>query len=162
MKSTYEHNLKNSKEIAEAWFNNKAKKINIIIYIFIVLLIIAMIFSFQILYLLFFGLLLIVKVVYIKKRKDLVNMEGARLKVIYKDKPLNVTVELDDKIHLISNKSQRVLEYSDILEIIQSKNFIVLVVKGQMTIAINKNNFETGSAKECLKLLKEKLNLGGN
>lgn len=47
--------------------------------------------------------------------------------------------------------------FSDIEDFIETKNLIVLLLKGSLTVALSKNGFKEGSAEECIAFLKENI-----
>lgn len=91
------------------------------------------------------------------KAKNAVCIELQRIEVTHGKDGVELTVELGDKIIINSQNGTKTILYEYIEKIIESKNFIILCVKGEMTMALKKDSFVEGSKDECMKFLKEKL-----
>lgn len=157
MKNTYQHTPENGKEMVNAWFNYKLGKIQIILVLALIIDMINLVFTPSILDLILLVVLIALIIIYAIKRRQIIKIERERLKVLYKDDYPIIRIELTDEIHMASPTSERMIAYSDIKKVVQSKHFIVLVIKGEMTVGLSKDGFEEGTAKECLDLLKQKM-----
>lgn len=102
------------------------------------------------------GLLLILVIVLFKvKEKRAVKLEQERLEVIYKDVVPSIRVEISEDIHVSTDKRESRVSFSDVENVVETKNLIILFIKGSMTVALNKKGFISGNADECINYLKE-------
>lgn len=83
--------------------------------------------------------------------------EVKRWDVMYKGAYPQITVELEEDIRMITPNMDRSVAYSDVKKVLESKNLLVIVLKGEITIALSKDGFQDVTAEECMDFLKEKI-----
>lgn len=157
MENTYQHTPENGKEIVNAWFNYKLGKMQILLVVLLIIDILNLVFTPSTLDFILLVVIIGLMILYAIKRGQTIKMENDRLNVLYKEDYPTIITELTDEIHSVSPNADRMIAYSDIKKVAQSKNFIVLMMKGEMTVALHKDGFEEGTTKECLELLKQKM-----
>lgn len=102
------------------------------------------------------GLLSILLIVLFKvKEKRSVKLEQERMKVLYKDAVPIIRVEISEDIYTSTNKRESRISFSDVENVVETKNLIVLFIKGSMTVALDKKGFISGNADECMDYLKK-------
>ncbi len=89
------------------------------------------------------------------KKKVAVKTEIERMNVLYKGEPLLIKVVFDENISMSTSQGERMVELSSIESFVKTKNLIVLMVKGSMTISLSKDGFTEGTCEEFLLNLKE-------
>lgn len=95
----------------------------------------------------------------IKKNKA-VKTEINRYNETYKNIDNIIEIKLNkknDKIELKTAGGKTQVTYDKIKKYIETKNLIILLLKGDMTISLKKDAFVDGSEEECKNLLKEKI-----
>lgn len=90
-----------------------------------------------------------------QKMKIAVKLEQEKIKVIFPDGIPILQVEIDEDICMITPKSETHVQFSDIEDIIETKNLIILMVKGMMTVTLAKRGFKQGNAGGCIDYLNE-------
>lgn len=83
-----------------------------------------------------------------------VNLEQERMKVIFPDSAPVLRVEIGEDICMITPKAETLVQFSDVEDIIETKNLIVLMIKGMMTVMLDKRGFKQGDANQCMKYIK--------
>lgn len=89
------------------------------------------------------------------KVKVAVKLEQERMKVIFPDSAPVLRVEIGEDICMVTPKAETRVQFSDVEDIIETKNLIVLMVKGMMTVTLDKQGFKQGNADECMQYMKE-------
>lgn len=152
------------KEYQKAWWNNRYKKE--IIVMIIVLLIGIIMLATQITQkniritslMAFIALPILYFVMYFYKKQKAFKLETKRFEKTYKDvKNREIKIRFDDVVKVTTNKNETQVSYDKIKKYIETKNLIVLLVEGDMTIALKKDSFVNGTKEECKKVLDEKL-----
>lgn len=64
-------------------------------------------------------------------------------------------------IHESSDKGENNVPFSDIENLAETKNWVILFLKGSMTVAPDKKGFTSGNADECINYLKARINRKG-
>lgn len=123
--------------------------------IFILSIFILSLFSMQLTYLLLEPLPILMIVLFKVKEKQSVKLEQERMKVIYKDVVPSIRVEISEDIHLLSDKRESCVSFSDVEDMVETNHLIVLFIRGSMTVALDKKGFISGNADECIDYLKE-------
>ena len=152
------------KEYQKAWWNNRYRKE--IIVMLVVLLIglftlttqvikkdirIMSLIAFIVLPIMYFGM-------YFYKKQIAFKKEEERFEQMYKNvKNREIKIRFDDVIKVTTNKNTTEVSYNKIKKYIETKNLIVLLVEGDMTIALKKDSFANGTEEECKKVLDDKL-----
>lgn len=91
------------------------------------------------------------------KEKRAADLERDRMKVIFKDTIPAFRVEVGEDILMVTPQTKTQVSFGDVEDVFETKHLIILVVKGSMTVALNKDGFRQGDAEGCLKYLKSKL-----
>lgn len=152
------------KEYQKAWWNNRYRK-EIIVMIIVLLLGIFMLANqiaqknIRIMSLVAFIVLPIMYfAIYFYKKQKAFKLEAKRFEKTYKDvKNREIKIRFDDVIKVTTNKNTTEVSYEKIKKYIETKNLIVLLVEGDMTIALKKDAFINGTEEECKKVLDGKL-----
>ena len=149
----YEYTPEIIKESTGSWWNYKFKNAYKEMIILLIMIIIIFFVTQNIKWLLF-GIMPMIPIVliYIKK-KIAIKTELERAQVIYNSKPPVIKLILDKKITMITSTGERILELKNIESFIETKNLVVLMVKGSMTVAFTKEGFKEGTYKELLSYL---------
>lgn len=152
------------KEYQTAWWSNRYRK-EIIVMIIVLLIGMFMIatqmmqkdvkvmglVAFTILPIMYFAM-------YFYKKKKAFKLEEERFNKAYKDvKNREIKIRFDDVIKVTTNKNTTEVAYEKVKKYIDTKNLIVLLLEGDMTIALKKDSFINGTEEECKKILDSKL-----
>lgn len=151
----YEYNSDFVKESIGVWWDSKFKKAMISMPILIIICIVSFLMTMKIIWLLTGGICLLPIILFKLKKNIAIKTELERMKVIYKDKPLNIKITLDDNICMLADGNKRSVEFSSIETFVETKNLIVLFIKGSMTIAFSKEGFTEGNYEEFLLYIKQ-------
>lgn len=152
------------KEYQKAWWSNRYKKE--IIVMCVVLLIGIYMLTTQIAQrnvkfmslLAFIALPTMYFAMYFYKKQKAFKTETKRFQEMYKDvKNREIKIRFDDVIKVTTNKNTVEVSYDKVKKYIYTKNLIVLLVEGDMTIALKRDSFVNGTEEECKKVLDEKL-----
>lgn len=152
------------KEYQKAWWNDRYRK-EIIIMIIVLLTGIFMLMTqiiqknMKIMSLLAFIILPIMYfAMYFYKKQRAFKIEEKSFDKTYKDvKNREIKIRFDDVIKVTTNRNASEISYDKIKKYIETKNLIVLLVEGDMTIALKKDSFINGTEQECKKILDSKL-----
>ena len=81
-----------------------------------------------------------------------------RIQVIYHGNEMVMVCEISDQIvtQNLLTKGRVEYKYSQIVKIIESKNLIMLVIKGNLAVMLQKDGFIQGSWKECKDFILQK------
>ena len=164
MKNEYKYTKEIIEEYEKAWWNNYLKQFKIYAFVLLILGIIILIYGIFNHINITFGIALIVFsftliILLYLKRKQAINLEIKRYNVLHGSKEKTMVVELDDTIKCsLDNESKSDISYDKVKGIIESDNLIILLLDGNMIIALKKDSFTVGSYEECKKFLLTKLN----
>ena len=137
------------KEYQKAWWNNRYKK-EIIVMIIVLLIGIFMLvtqiveknikimnlLAFIVLPILYFGM-------YFYKKQRAFKLEEKRFQERYKEtNNREIKIRFDDVIKVTTNKNTIDVSYEKIKKYVETKNLIVLLIEGDMTITLKKDSFE--------------------
>lgn len=154
-KNEYEYTDELIKESITAWWEWRIKKQKIMFYICIVFFGIWFVVQKQVMYLIP-AILGVGGLILIKFRiRNEVKMEKQRARVMYPNKIPHISVEIGEDLKLSSGDNTRHLKISDIENYKETKNLIVLFLKGKMTIALSKQGFVEGTPQEMIAFLKK-------
>ncbi len=98
----------------------------------------------------------LVFVMLLVNRQKAAKIEQERLAVVTKTGQCKVTVELDDEITITNSSGTKSIDYNSVEKVIESENYLILCVKGQMIITLKKDSFTIGNEAECKGLMREK------
>lgn len=151
----YKHTTDIISESMAVWWGRKFRNGYISMGICVLLILGLSLLRMQLAYLLL-GLLPILVIVLFKvKERRAVKLEQERMEVIYKDAVPFIRVEISQDIHVLSDKRESRVSFSDVENVVETKNLIILFIKGSMTVALDKKGFISGNADECMNYLKE-------
>ncbi len=90
--------------------------------------------------------------------KQMVKMETERIAMLHEGEARTVSIQLNETgIAYSSTGLDRSIQYADVLRVVQSKNFILLMLKGSTMLPLQKDGFTEGTAEECLAFLAQKI-----
>jgi len=151
----YEYNSDFVKEAITAWWNTKFKKSLITMCTLMIILIVIFLITMKIKWLLISLICLLPIILLSLKKKIAIKTELERMDVVYKGEPLFIKVIFDNNIRLSTSQGERSVELNAIESFVETKNLIVLMVKGSMTIAFSKAGFTEGTCEEFLQKIKQ-------
>ena len=91
------------------------------------------------------------------RKKKAIKVEMDKYSRMYENTDNTIKIALDDKIQIKTAGGKTEVTYDRIKKYIETKNLIILLLKGDMTISLKKDSFTKGTEEECKKLLKEKI-----
>ena len=97
---------------------------------------------------------LTVILLYKRKGRQSVRNEMDRLKMVFREGPPVYHVEIGEDIHYKTPKSENRVLFSELLDVRETKNLIVLFLKGSQTLTLSKEGFREGTWTECMEYLK--------
>lgn len=152
------------KEYQKAWWNNRYRKEIIVMCGVLIIGVISLITqiiqkNINIMVLgAFIGLPLMYFLMYFYKKQRSFKIEAKKFEKTYKGvKNREIKIRFDDVIKVTTNKNTSEVSYNKIKKYIETKNLIVLLVEGDLTIALKKDSFVNGTEEECKKILNEKI-----
>ena len=90
----------------------------------------------------------------ITNQKKAVKIEKERMEVTHKGIVPTLQITVAEDIHMVSPQMERHLDFTSVEKILETKNLIVLLLKGNMTITLCKTGFTEGTWENCLTYLK--------
>ena len=153
----YKHTTDIISESMAVWWGRRFRKGYISMGICILLILGLSFLTMKLPYLLLELLPILMIVLFKVKEKQAVKQEAERMEVIYNDIIPSIRVEISEDIHVSSDKNDNRISFSDVENVVESKNLIILLVKGSMTVPLDKKGFISGNADECMKYLKERI-----
>lgn len=91
------------------------------------------------------------------KKKKAVQSEWERIDVLYHGTDLRYRVEVDGDITFTSPKARSRIRFSDVEGYIETKDLIVLLIRGSMTLPLDKKGFKEGTKEAFMSLLADKV-----
>lgn len=156
IKNEYEYTSEACVEIISTWYNKKFGMSKKLVWVLSLISITVYIMTNSFAYLFLFATTVVFILLIRMKSNKAIKLELSRLDVLYQKERPTIRVELEEKIHVITPGSDRSIEYSDVGKVMLSKHFIILSVKGYMTIGLKKDGFIQGTEEECMALLNQK------
>ena len=93
----------------------------------------------------------------IRKKKS-IKIEMDKYSKTYENTDNTIEIKvLNEKIEINTAGGKTELTYDKIKKYIETKNLIILLLKGDMTVALKKDSFVNGTEEECKNFLKEKV-----
>lgn len=138
------------------WYN-KNKKTYVIIAAFIVIMLIMAIVKTNWIFLIFVALFLALGAFYELIKRRIVKNDLEKAKILYENGTVSIRVEIADAIRAKSESNEKEILFSDVEKVIQSRNLILIILKGGMTFTLSKDGFQEGTAEDCFNYLKRKL-----
>ncbi|MBQ6570711.1 MAG: YcxB family protein [Clostridia bacterium] len=111
-------------------------------------------------YLIFFGSVILLVLLFFFSYKKMVKITAARDKEVNGGKEIEITVSLyDDKMELEgSSGGSNELAYSSLKKVYTTKNLIIAFSKTNIMYTLKKDGFTVGTADECIAFLNGKIN----
>lgn len=97
----------------------------------------------------------------IRRKNRAVRMQQERIRVFYKDTIPVYRIEIGEDIHMTTLGSEKNISFSDVMKLIETKNLMILMVRGNLSVTLVKNGFIQGDAEGCKAYLKEKISQYG-
>lgn len=144
------------KEGITSWYQWKFRKGRISMLICMVVIVLYALVTWNLGYLLLEVLPILVLVLQKVKASKAIQVEQERFQVIYPDAPPVLRVEIGQNVVLKTKENVRNVAFSDIEGIQETKNLLVLCIKGMMTVVLDKGGFLEGNAEDCLAYLRER------
>ena len=151
----YEYSESIIKESINSWWNIKFKWCYLIVLVLIITMLTLFIITKKIQWILLFFFSFLPLILLYFKKSNAVKIEKEKLNTIYKNKPLIIKVVIDNDIKTITSKGEKCVIFKEIEYYVETKNLIVLIIKGNMTIAIDKKGFIEGNYNSLIELLKQ-------
>lgn len=153
------------KEYQNAWWRNEFKIGNVSMVATFIIAITMLVLKFNngsisILSSLLIALPILYFISYPIKKNKAIKMETEKYQKSYNRKNNKIEIKLENNNIIInSNGNKTEVEYVKVKKIIETKNLIVILLKGDMTISLKKDSFIDGTSDECKRFLKEKMKL---
>lgn len=93
----------------------------------------------------------------IRRRKRAIKMSQERIRVLFKDTIPVYRIEIGEDIHATSSRSESNISFSDVVKMFETENLIILMIRGNLTIILDKRGFIQGDADGCKQYLKERI-----
>lgn len=151
------------KEYQNAWWKNYFKKGIIVMSIILLVSIILFIQCYIKYNLINVGFIALIAIcvlyfilLYLKKEKA-IKMELKRYNALFNNQDKEIKIKLQKSIEIEIDKNKREIFYDKVKNYIETKNLIILLVEGNMTISLKKDAFTKGSYEECKELLNNEI-----
>ena len=145
-------------EAVKAWWDWKVKKQKIL---FIVILAVFAVYGIVAKnpFFLIPAILSVVGLILIQvKVNNAIKLEKERVKVLSPDGPVLYKLVLGEQLVITLKDSTRSVSLDNIEGFAETKNLVVLFVKGMMTIPFDKSRFSSGNAEQLMNVLKNRNN----
>ncbi|MBQ6888947.1 MAG: hypothetical protein IJN54_15715 [Lachnospiraceae bacterium] len=150
----YEYNEAVIKESMQAWCRNKFKRYWIEMPILFVITIVLYLLTGEVLCLIASFISALAFLLTFVNQKKAVKVEQERTEVTYKGIVPTLQITIAEDIYTVSPQVERHLDFTSVEKILETKNLIVLLLKGNMTITLCKTGFTEGTWENCLTYLK--------
>lgn len=90
-------------------------------------------------------------------RKKAIQIERERMDILFRGLPISYRVEVGEDIFTISPKNTNRIQFSDVENYTETRNLIVLFIRGSMTLPLVKNGFKEGTKEDFMSLLAGKV-----
>ena len=149
----YEYTPEILEESVGAWWDCKFKSgYRSMLVAFILIAVLSIVMKQPVLLLLELAPLFVIALLGLKKKKA-IQIEQERVDILFRSSPLSCRVEVGEEISVTSPKGNSRIQFSDVESYIETKNLIVLLVKGSMTLAFDKKGFREGTKETFMSLL---------
>lgn len=148
-----------SGEAVKAWwsFKFKFRQLNIWMVILLILVPILAIVT-KTSALLFGELAVLILWILIKiKVNQAVKIEKERKRESYPNENPVIYIEIGDDIYLKTANRENHISFADAEKVVETKELIVIMIKGAMNISLSKEGFTEGNAEKCMDYLREKI-----
>lgn len=92
-----------------------------------------------------------------RRKNRAIRMQQERVRVVYKDAIPVYRIEIGEDIHATSPESERNISFSDVRKLIETENLMIMMIRGNLTVTLDKRGFTQGDADTCRQYLKEKI-----
>ena len=150
----YEYNEAVIKESMQAWWGNQFKRCWIEMPIILIGMIVCFLLTRNALFLLLGFMAALVLLFSVTNQKKAVKIEKERMEVTHKGVVPTLQITVAEDIHMVSPQMERHLDFTSVEKILETKNLVVLLLKGNMTITLCKTGFTEGTWENCLTYLK--------
>ncbi len=82
-----------------------------------------------------------------------IKLEIERMRIRYGDEPQYMNIEINDQINIAVKENTMNIPFDKVIKHFQTKEFVMVKVKGKMVVILKKDSFVQGSYEECLALL---------
>lgn len=100
---------------------------------------------------------LFVLVLFKVRKKQSIQLERERIEILYRNLTALFHIEVGEDLSCTTPNGNSRVQFSDVEDYVETKNLIVLFLKGNMTLAIDKKGFKEGTNEDFLSLLKDKV-----
>ena len=153
----YEYTPDILKESTGAWWDCKYKDgYRSMLMVSIVIAVLSIIMKRPVVLLMEFAPLFVVAL-FLYKKKKAAQIEQERVDILFHGSSLTYRVEVGEDISVTSSKGKSRIQFSDVENYIETRNLIVLLVKGSMTVALDKRGFKEGTKEAFMSLLADKM-----
>ena len=94
---------------------------------------------------------------FLLKKKIAISNEKERMNVLYGDEFPKIVLSVSEDIRMKTENGEKKISFSSIEDVVETKNLIVCLLKGSMTLSFSKQGFVKGNEKEFLNYIKEKM-----
>lgn len=151
----YEYTPDILKESTRAWWDCKYKDgYRSMLMVSIVIVVLSIVMKRPVILLAEVAPLFVVMLFRLKKKKS-IQLEQERVDILFRGLSLTCRVEIGEDISVTSSKGKNRIQFSDVENYIETRNLIVLLVKGSMTVALDKKGFKEGTKEDFMSLLTE-------
>lgn len=92
------------------------------------------------------------------KKKKAIQIEQERVDTLFRNSALLYRVEVGEDISVTSSKGENHIQFSDVEGYTETKNLIILFIRGSMTLALDKKGFREGTEEAFMSLLADTIN----
>ncbi len=141
------------KESVGTWWNCKFKAgYCSMLVVFLLIAVLSTVMKRPVLLLLELAPLFIITLFWLRKKKA-IQIEQERVGTLFRNSDLSYRVEVGEDISVTSSNGNHRIQFSDVENYIETRNLIILFVKGSMTLALDKKGFREGTKEAFLSLL---------
>ncbi|MDE7339332.1 MAG: YcxB family protein [Lachnospiraceae bacterium] len=154
----YEYTSDILEESVGAWWECKFKAgYRSMLVVFILIAVLSIVLKRPVLLLVEFAPFFVIMLLKLKKKKA-IQIEQERVDILFHSSALSYCVEIGEDISVTSSKGNNRIQFSDVEKYIETKNLIILFVKGSMTLALDKKGFREGTKEAFMSLLADMIN----
>lgn len=141
----------------EAWWHKRLKKGYRDITVMVILIALSFFLTWKLWILALEILPLFNVVLFQKKKKNAIKIEKERLKVLFKDTVPVFRVEIGEEIRMTTSNGEKHVSFADVEDLVETEHLFVLLIKGNMTISLDKRCFLRGDEVRCREYLEERI-----
>lgn len=153
----YEYTPDILKESVGAWWDRRFRGgYRSMLAVFILIAVLSIVMKRPVLLLAELAPLFVIVLFRLKKRKA-IQIEQERVDILFPGLPASYRVEVGEDISVTSSKGNNRIQFSDVENYIETKNLIILFLKGSMTLALDKKGFREGTKEAFMSLLADRI-----